>query len=56
MGVVPSPMDCYLVNRSLKTLALRMDQHKKSSLVIARWLEKHPKVTKVLHPGNINLN
>ncbi|KAJ0182403.1 hypothetical protein K1T71_001772 [Dendrolimus kikuchii] len=51
MGVVPSPMDCYLVNRSLKTLALRMEQHKKSSLVIARWLEKHPKVTQVLHPG-----
>lgn len=51
MGVVPSPMDCYLVNRSLKTLALRMEHHKKSALVIACWLEKHPKVTRVLHPG-----
>lgn len=51
LGGVPSPMDCYLVNRSLKTLALRMEQHKKSSLAIAEWLERHPKVTEVLHPG-----
>ncbi|XP_041975476.1 cystathionine gamma-lyase [Aricia agestis] len=51
MGIVPSPMDCYLVNRSLKTLALRMEQHKKSSLVIANWLLKHPNVTEVMHPG-----
>ncbi|CAK1602242.1 unnamed protein product [Parnassius mnemosyne] len=51
MGVVPSPIDCYLVNRSLKTLALRMEQHLKSSYIIAKWLENHPKVTEVLHPG-----
>ncbi|XP_050666707.1 cystathionine gamma-lyase-like [Leptidea sinapis] len=51
LGIVPSPMDCYLVNRSLKTLALRMEQHKKSALTIAQWLEKHPKITEVLHPG-----
>lgn len=51
LGAVPSPMDCYLVNRSLKTLALRMEQHKKSSLIIAKWLQTHPKVTEVMHPG-----
>lgn len=51
MGIVPSPIDCYFVNRSLKTLALRMEQHKKSSLIIAKWLQKHPKITEVLHPG-----
>ncbi|XP_034835942.1 cystathionine gamma-lyase [Maniola hyperantus] len=51
MGIVPSPMDCYLVNRSLKTLALRMEQHKKSSLVVAEWLLKHPKIVEVYHPG-----
>ncbi|XP_021192439.1 cystathionine gamma-lyase [Helicoverpa armigera] len=51
MGVVPSPFDCYLVNRSLKTLALRMERHKESALIIAQWLEKHPKVTEVMHPG-----
>lgn len=53
MGAVPSPIDCYFVNRSLKTLALRMEQHKKSSIFIAKWLQKHPLVTEVLHPGKI---
>ncbi|XP_047505971.1 cystathionine gamma-lyase [Pieris napi] len=51
MGIVPSPMDCYLVSRSLKTLALRMEQHKKSSLIVANWLVKHPNIIEVLHPG-----
>ncbi|CAH2236361.1 jg10741 [Pararge aegeria aegeria] len=51
MGIVPSPMDCYLVNRSLKTLALRMEQHKKSSLIVAEWLLKQPMVVEVYHPG-----
>ncbi|PZC74793.1 hypothetical protein B5X24_HaOG207166 [Helicoverpa armigera] len=51
MGAVPSPFDCYLVNRSLKTLALRMERHKASSLAIAQWLSKHPNVTEVMHPG-----
>lgn len=50
-GIVPSPLDCYLVNRSLKTLALRMERHKSNSLAIAKFLEKHPKVERVLHPG-----
>ncbi|XP_059050857.1 cystathionine gamma-lyase [Achroia grisella] len=51
MGVVPSPFDCYLVNRSLKTLALRMERHRTSSYLIAKWLEQHPNVIQVLHPG-----
>lgn len=50
-GIVPSPFDCYLVNRSLKTLALRMERHAKSSLAVAKFLESHPKVKKVIHPG-----
>ncbi|KAH1006560.1 hypothetical protein HUJ05_007282 [Dendroctonus ponderosae] len=50
MGIVPSPFDCYQVNRGLKTLALRMEQHKNNALVIAKYLEIHPKVEKVLHP------
>lgn len=50
-GIVPSPFDCYLVNRSLKTLALRMERHKLNSLAVAKFLEKHPKVERVLHPG-----
>ncbi|XP_058442650.1 cystathionine gamma-lyase isoform X2 [Malaya genurostris] len=50
-GIVPSPFDCYLVNRSLKTLALRMERHKSNSLAVAKFLEKHPKIERVLHPG-----
>jgi len=50
-GIVPSPFDCYQVNRGLKTLAIRMEQHSKSSLIVAKYLESHPFVEKVLHPG-----
>lgn len=50
-GIVPSPFDCYQVNRSLKTLALRMQQHSKSALTVATWLEAHALVERVLHPG-----
>ncbi|XP_063923872.1 cystathionine gamma-lyase-like [Zophobas morio] len=51
MGIVPAPFDCYQVTRSIKTLALRMKQHMKNSLEVAKFLETHPKVEKVLHPG-----
>lgn len=51
MGIVPAPFDCYQVTRSIKTLALRMQQHMKNSIEIAKYLESHPKVEKVLHPG-----
>lgn len=43
-----------MVNRSLKTLALRMDQHMKTAFIIAKWLEKQPKVEKVFHPALTN--
>ncbi|CAH1099774.1 unnamed protein product [Psylliodes chrysocephalus] len=51
MGIIPSPFDCYQVNRSLKTLALRMKQHRTGGMVVAKYLETHPRVEKVLHPG-----
>merc|ERR1719394_706915 len=50
-GAVPSPFDCYLVNRSLKTLRIRMEEHQRNSLAVGRWLEKHPAVLSVRHPG-----
>lgn len=50
MGVVPSPVDCSLVNRSLKTLEIRMQQHMKNGLAVAQFLESHPCVEKVMHP------
>jgi cystathionine gamma-lyase len=50
-GAVPSPFDCYLVLRGLRTLALRMREHMRNGLQVARYLEKHPLVEKVIHPG-----
>ena len=37
--------------RSLKTLKIRMDEHQRNSLVVGRWLEAHPAVLSVRHPG-----
>lgn len=51
LGGVPSPFDCYMVLRSLKTLSLRMTKHGSSGLAVAKFLETHPAVEKVLHPG-----
>ncbi|XP_068081377.1 cystathionine gamma-lyase-like isoform X1 [Anabrus simplex] len=51
IGAVPSPFDCYLVYRGLKTLPLRMEQHMKNCLAVGRFLEQHPCVEKVLNPG-----
>lgn len=50
MGIVPSPFDCAMVNRSLKTLEIRMQQHMKNGLAVAKFLDKHPQVDKVIHP------
>jgi cystathionine gamma-lyase len=50
-GAVPSPMDCYLVLRGLKTLVVRMERHAQGALTIARWLEAHPQVERVHYPG-----
>lgn len=51
VGAIPGPMDSFLVLRGLKTLHIRMERHGQSAMTIARWLEKHPKVEKVIYPG-----
>ncbi len=51
VGAVPGPMDCFLVLRGLKTLHLRMERHSTNALHIARWLELHPAVARVIYPG-----
>lgn len=51
IGTVPSPFDCFLVNRGLKTLALRMKAHCSNALQVAQMLEQHEKVVKVMYPG-----
>jgi len=46
-----APMDCFLVSRGIKTLAVRMLQHNANGLAVARHLDAHPKVRKVYYPG-----
>jgi cystathionine gamma-synthase len=50
-GAVPGPLDCYLVHRGARTLALRMERHSQSAQVIAERLVDHPAVSQVLYPG-----
>ena len=51
MGGVNSPHNAYLLERGLKTLALRMERHNANGLAVARYLESHPRVAQVLYPG-----
>ena len=51
VGAVPSPLDCFLVMRGLKTLHLRMERHAQNAMEIARYLETHPRVERVIYPG-----
>ena len=51
MGTCMAPQDCFLVLRGVKTLPLRMEAHNRNALHLARWLEAHPKISQVLHPG-----
>uniref|UniRef100_A0A8D3C823 Cystathionine gamma-lyase n=1 Tax=Scophthalmus maximus TaxID=52904 RepID=A0A8D3C823_SCOMX len=51
LGCVPSPFDCFLVNRGLKTLHLRMDRHFKNAMASAKFLEADPRVERVIFPG-----
>jgi cystathionine beta-lyase/cystathionine gamma-synthase len=50
-GAGLAPMDCFLVSRGIKTLAVRMKQHEANGMAVAKYLEAHPKVKRVLHPG-----
>ncbi|MDG1396114.1 MAG: PLP-dependent aspartate aminotransferase family protein [Flavobacteriales bacterium] len=51
IGPSQSPFDSWLVLRGIKTLALRMRAHEENAQEIARFLEAHPKVEKVIYPG-----
>jgi cystathionine gamma-synthase len=50
-GAVPSPFDCYLVQRGLKTLAVRMERQCENAARVADFLAGHPAVAVVFHPG-----
>ncbi len=51
IGSVNGPFDAYLALRGLKTLAIRMERHNQSAMVIAKWLENHDQVGSVVYPG-----
>ncbi len=51
VGSVPSPFDCWIVQRSLKTLHVRMDRHNSNANVIANYLEQNNKVVSIYYPG-----
>ena len=50
-GAIQGPFDSFLALRGLKTLTLRMQAHCDNALQIARWLEQHPAVGRVIYPG-----
>lgn len=51
VGGTPGPMDCFLVLRGTKTLALRMERHCQNATALAKHLERHPFIAKVIYPG-----
>ena len=52
MGGVPSPFDCYLVLRGLRTLAVRMEAHQRNAIAVAKYLEtRSDRVKRVIDPG-----
>jgi cystathionine gamma-lyase len=51
LGPIPSPFDCFMVLRGIKTLHLRVERASRTALALAQWLEGHPAVAKVHYPG-----
>lgn len=51
LGAAPSPFDSWLANMGLKTFELRMQRHCENAIAVAKYLESHPKVARVYHPG-----
>jgi cystathionine gamma-synthase len=50
-GAVSSPFDAFLTTRGIKTLGIRMERHSRNALAIARRLDEHPAIERVLYPG-----
>ena len=51
IGSIPSPFDCYLLIRSIKTLGVRMERHNSNAMFISKFLNNHPKIKTVRYPG-----
>lgn len=50
-GGVPSPFDCYLLIRGIRTLGVRVRKHAENAQRVAEYLERHPKIVRTLYPG-----
>ena len=50
-GAVPGPFEAFLLLRSIKTLAVRMEKHTANGMEVAQFLKTHPKVAQVFFPG-----
>lgn len=50
-GAIPSPHDCYMLVRSIKTLPYRMKGHVQNTQLLAEFLQQHPKIESVMYPG-----
>jgi cystathionine beta-lyase len=50
-GITVSPDDCYLANRGIRTMGLRLKAHEESALAVAKWLKERPEVKVMLHPA-----
>ena len=53
-GAVPSPFDCFLILRGIKTLSLRIKKHNENGIKVARFLKSHKKLSDVTYPGLAN--
>lgn len=51
VGAVASPFDSFLALRGVKTLSIRMQRHCENAALLAEWLERHPRIERVLYPG-----
>ncbi len=51
VGAVPGPLDCFLLLRGTKTLAIRLERHCQNAMIVAKHLLAHPEIAKVHYPG-----
>ena len=55
-GAIPGPFDCYLANRGLKTLHVRMRQHEQNAFAVAHFLQSSPYVEETIYPGELPID
>jgi cystathionine gamma-synthase len=51
VGAIPGPLDCYLIMRGIRTLAVRMDRHQANAAKVAAMLNQHDQIERVWYPG-----